>query len=1100
MKKILCLLSLMLCLAMQAHADIIKTSTTLPQNGRPEYLYTMLNGFNFYSNSKTFPCQEGDADLGLFAFYAVDGIDNAYYIYSYNAKKWLTYEKSENYINGKGFVKLSDSPDEYFRVNNYVSEKYDMSPYTASGNVADIYLNWYDGVSVNDGISLGLWEDNGSKDNGSSYTFYEYKFVYQAPAWNDYPIFFTNTGSKGWSTGVDTSNNSWIKFSGNDTFSLKAVVDVDSNATLSFKTDYWNSGERLELYVDGVKVKDTGAYYHSRDMKIFADLSIGSHEIEWRVYDCSGCYIKNIGVEKNTYFEVNLVEPGSLGTEILYNVDHLKDVRSIKITGPMNDDDWAKVAMLENSYFIDLSESEIKELPDGIFDNEFPFLHKVLLPEGLERIGDCAFEDSYLTHINFPSTLKSIGERAFSSSQLMNAVMNDSVTFIGDDAFYECLCLTDVHYPESMTWVPRGCFQRCRYMVNFEMHDNVHDIYGYAFELNHSCRHRVPKNLWNVYRYAFRGCAMDTLILPENAYIEEQSFRDCHGLVYAEFPTTYHAFNSTFGGSSPIYNCTNLETLVLKSPTVLGGGGKSLFLQDCPDDVVIKVPSFLVNLYKLDEYWYNYKIEGFNTAEIKDWTLQADLVMNTRERFDGKPNLTINSLGSIKLNGDVVQVFDTLCTKSYNYYSGTSNDSYARVLVNNDVTTIEGEYRHYYYVQGKYWYFVSMPFDFKVGDIVSDVDGVDFVLRRYDGAARAENGAYGNWRNYTAESVVTAGTGFILQTSADCALIFTALDNECKQNVVSNEALVKFLDANPSNKASDSGWNLVGNPWLCYFNIHALNFTAPITTYDVSQKKYNAYSIIDDDYAIAPNEAFFVQCPENIRDISFPATGRQLTSEITNQQSAPSRNGALPGDRQLVDVVLSCGEASDRTRVVFNDAACMGYESTCDASKFFATEGSCPQLYTIDDDGIEYAINERPYNGGNVQLGVVVAQNGKCSFSLQRSDAKEVVLFDKETGIQHNFANGDYNFYAEAGVYTGRFVLGATKNNGTTSIDQLGVAGVDVVAVDGCIEVNGAEGVVTVVAVDGSRVAEFVGNGVVPVAAGTYIVRTTMGSVKVVVK
>ena len=47
---------------------------------------------------------------------------------------------------------------------------------------------------------------------------------------------------------------------------------------------------------------------------------------------------------------------------------------------------------------------------------------------------------------------------------------------------------------------------------------------------------------------------------------------------------------------------------------------------------------------------------------------------------------------------------------------------------------------------------------------------------------------------------------------------------------------------------------------------------------------------------------------------------------------------------------------------------------------------------------------------------------------------------------------------------------------------------------------NGAEGVVAVVAVDGSRVAEFVGNGVVPVAAGTYIVRTTMGSVKVVVK
>lgn len=935
---------------------------------------------------------------------------------------------------------------------------------------------------------------------------------YVSTEWSDYPIFF-----------IDDMENQWRVTSSGDCLeasfllpgivTLKAKVNTDTDATLSYRA-YSSNGMSLEVYIDDVLVRFipdvTIDEMSSGYLRYFEEISPGSHEIKWiytRTQPKNGYYhtglLQDIGIEKTPYFEVNLIEPGSLGTEVLYNVDHIKDVRRIKINGKMNDDDWAKVSMMTNLYSIDLSGAKVTRIPDKQFyrtSTDCLFLHKIALPDSLLEIGERSFQQSYIETVDFPETLETIGDYAFAYSMLTEAILPDVMKSIGRESFASCRLLKKVDYPDNFVSTSRGNFQYCNNLITVLLSEKITNIESLTFNDCSSLNLRLPSKVTAIGNSAFDGTAIDSLFLDNDITFGYNSssystFHDCNKLVYAELPSSFYSVDA----QSLISYCDNLKTLVLKSPTVVGGEYKSNFLDGCPTDVVIKVPSFLVNSYKLDEYWYNYKIEGFNTGDIKDWTLNGNLVMNARERFDGKPNLTINNSGSIKLNGDAVQVFDSLYTTSYNYYSGTSDDAFARILVNNDATSIEGEYKHNYYVKGKYWFFVSLPFDIKVSDVTADTEGTKFVFRYYDGASRAANGASGNWKNYTDDAVITAGTGFIVQASADCWLRFTALDNESKQFVVSNEEFVKALAANPSEKASNAGWNLVGNPWQCWYNIHALNFTAPITTYDVYNKKYNAYSIIDDDYAIEPNEAFFVQCPENINSISFPETGRQLTNEIVNQQSAPARKVSA-GNRQLVDLLLSCGDANDRTRVVFNDAASMEYETACDASKFFAAEGTCPQLYTIGGEGTEYAINERPYDGGNVQLGVMLANDGKYTFSLPRCDAKEVVLFDNATGVSHNFADGDYTFTAEAGIYTDRFVLGVTKASGTTSVVELESAGITVAAINGGIEVSGAVGKVTILATDGRVVAEFSGERTVPVAPGTYIVRTSAGAVKVVVK
>ena len=175
MKKIYLFLLVALCLSTQAYADKVTASTTLPSNGKPEHVYTMVSGNGAYVSPTTTPV-EGDAANGLFAFYAVEGVNGAYYIYSHNAKQWLSYDKKASYPTGVSFIKMSDTKVEgtYFKVENYADDFYQISPYTTAGTAQAIYLNYFGGVAACSGKTLGLWTDNGSKDGGSRYTLSEY--------------------------------------------------------------------------------------------------------------------------------------------------------------------------------------------------------------------------------------------------------------------------------------------------------------------------------------------------------------------------------------------------------------------------------------------------------------------------------------------------------------------------------------------------------------------------------------------------------------------------------------------------------------------------------------------------------------------------------------------------------------------------------------------------------------------------------------------------------------------------------------------------------------------------------------------------------------
>lgn len=944
---------------------------------------------------------------------------------------------------------------------------------------------------------------------------------YTAPEWADFPLLLTGKGCEIYSTtGVR------VNIAKQSIKSITGTVKVNQNSTLVYKPGS-NSSLNLSVYINGELVRTLKGNQLSSNGRYFENLTAGTYHIEWKWENTDEKYsnygvVYELGVEATPSVEVSLLEPGSLGTEVLYYVDHLKDVRRLKVKGKMNDDDWAKIEMMTNLFALDLSESDATAIPDEQFyrstsssSDKCAFLNEVILPNALESIGDDAFHYSLVETLTFPTTLENIGDDAFSHSHITEAILPDSMTSIGESAFSGCKHLTTVNYPKDLTYVPEYCFSSCENLNTFTLPYGLEVIDNYAFSGASQFNPRLPETLTTMGEAAFQYCATDSLFIPESlttwrygSYMSQSAFNRNDSLVYAEFPTSFYKVD----WSGIISSCENLQTLVFKSPTVVAGEYKSSFLYGITaENITIKVPSFLVNSYKLDEYWYNYKIEGFNTSDIKDWNVRGDLVLNHRERIEGNPNVSIDNTGSIKVNGENAQKIDTLNvyvdhTEYDSHYNSTTgvyeyDFYYGQLWVRNDASTIGGTYMHHHKVEKKKWYFLSLPFDFTVGEVTNDANA-KLAIRYYDGAARATNGAVGNWKNYTAEDVIKAGTGFIVQASAETTLTFSALDNESKQNVISNEEFVKALEANPSETISNGGWNLVGNPWQCYFNIHTLNFTAPITVYDVWNKTYIAYSIIDDDYAIRPNEAFFVQCPEGTEYISFPETGRQLTSEITNQSSAPSKRTTAMDSRQLVDVAISTGDLTDKTRVVLNDAASLDYETTCDASKFFTMDAGVPQIYTLDSEATEYAINERPVADGNVQLGLMIATSGKHAISMPRNEAKTVVLIDHVAGVTHDLSLGEYTFTADAGTYNGRFTLSISKAP-TTAIDEAAAEVATVKCSGNTIYVDGVEGNVAVFSVDGRKVAEAESKGSVAfdnLTVGSYLVRTVNGTSKVTVK
>lgn len=87
---------------------------------------------------------------------------------------------------------------------------------------------------------------------------------------------------------------------------------------------------------------------------------------------------------------------------------------------------------------------------------------KAIIPDGVERIADLAFEECIINSVVMPETLKYIGKKAFTNCiKLQEVKFNRDLEFIGNDAFIDCQSLKKIEIPRKIRSINNGCFHGC---------------------------------------------------------------------------------------------------------------------------------------------------------------------------------------------------------------------------------------------------------------------------------------------------------------------------------------------------------------------------------------------------------------------------------------------------------------------------------------------------------------------------------------------------------------------------------------------------------------------------------------------------------------
>lgn len=436
---------------------------------------------------------------------------------------------------------------------------------------------------------------------------------------------------------------------------------------------------------------------------------------------------------------------------------------------------------------------------------------------------------------------------------------------------------------------------------------------------------------------------------------------------------------------------------------------------------------------------------------------------------EGATDYSVNSV-SLRRNQDDVSMADI--QTPLNITSSSKTPVYVDVRINS-----------------KNWHWLSLPYNCNIADVTwkngsKALYNSDWFLMYYDGESRVnEQSHYENHWKLFEGTTIEAGKGYIVGITGHATksgvqyelrfpMAAEVLTHEKKDKTVAVNAWGVNMDVTPNKK----GWNLVGNPYMDYYQpstggfagLPLIKYTSmdPVTGewhFDYSSDVpfivtpvdggwYEYRQDLASEVDMKPFTSYFVQ----VGRPGFHEDDDELSASFTHSQRgrsalirrAPQEVNEVEEPIIVgVELTNSKGE-SDKTTLIIDDRFTSDYEMNADFFKWFGDYYKYytkPVLYSVGADAGKRAFNalSEQLAAQPIPLGMFAAQAGDYTLTLTRkrcdlSRVEEVWLYDATTATYTNLMQQDYTFTTAKTEGEGRFYLSVKMKQKTpTAVENV---------------------------------------------------------------
>lgn len=202
----------------------------------------------------------------------------------------------------------------------------------------------------------------------------------------------------------------------------------------------------------------------------------------------------------------------------------------------------------KNTVAVTISQAESNYIGDIIIPSTVSFKNK--RDYDVVKIGYSAFFNCVqLTSVVIPNTITQIDKQAFfGCSSLTSITIPNSVTEIGISAFSQCTSLSQINIPESVIEIGNHAFSGCNSISSVVIPTSITKINDYVFSTCQSLKSvYIPNSVTEIGEGAFCGCSsLSNIDIPNSINkLGQSAFTVCSNLQSFNIPNAISSINFT---------------------------------------------------------------------------------------------------------------------------------------------------------------------------------------------------------------------------------------------------------------------------------------------------------------------------------------------------------------------------------------------------------------------------------------------------------------------------------------------------------------------------------------------------------------------------